>query len=59
MVYFKNEKGILIEQQVEYEWNFIQCRGCMKFVYEEYECRKKNLLLQVLFQLRKNLKFII
>lgn len=41
VVYFRNEKGIVIEKEIDYEWKPIKCRGCLKYGYEEGNYRKK------------------
>lgn len=37
----KNEKGVLIQQEVVYEWKPVQCNVCHIFGHEDSHCRKK------------------
>lgn len=41
-VFFKNEKGILIEQKIQYDWKPVICKYCKKYGDAETKCRKKN-----------------
>lgn len=41
MVYFRNEKGVVIEQELDYEWKPIQYKGGLKYGHEEDTCRFK------------------
>lgn len=40
--FFKNEKGDLTEQQIQYDWKLVLCKFCHKNGYSEEDCRKKN-----------------
>lgn len=52
VVYFKNEKGFLIEQELEYEWKLISCKNCFKFDYGENVCRRqiKFVFVQIIIE---------
>lgn len=41
-VRFKNEKGRLIEQPVQYDWKPSLCKFCTKYGHIEEECRLKK-----------------
>ncbi|XP_015168553.1 uncharacterized protein [Solanum tuberosum] len=41
-VFFKNERGELIEQKVQYDWKPTLCNFCKKYGHDEGICRKKN-----------------
>ncbi|XP_019263375.1 PREDICTED: uncharacterized protein LOC109241110 [Nicotiana attenuata] len=41
-VYFRNEKGSLVEQRVHYDWKPTICKYCHKFGHEEVRYWKKN-----------------
>lgn len=47
-VYFKNEKGNVVEQEIQYECKLVQCGGCFKYGYEEDDCGKKVRVFVVL-----------
>lgn len=60
VVYFQNEKGIVLEQEIDYEWKHVQCRGCNRYGSEEGDCRKKCMYqsirsLHLNLNLRQNL----
>lgn len=42
IVLFANEKGVLVEQQVTYEWKPTQCSFCKGYGHEEPVCKKKK-----------------
>lgn len=46
-IWFKNEKGMLIEQRVLYDWKPTLCKHCKKYGHDEGECRKKKSTSQV------------
>lgn len=39
---FRNEKGDLVEQKVQYEWRPIICKFCQKYGHAEDDCWKKK-----------------
>ncbi|XP_060211647.1 uncharacterized protein LOC132639194 [Lycium barbarum] len=41
-VYFRNEKGNIIEQKVQYDWKPVLCKYCKKYGHSEVECRIKK-----------------
>lgn len=41
-VSFINEKGILMEQVVTYEWRPVQCKACSKWGHVEKECKSQK-----------------
>lgn len=41
-VVFKNEKGVLVEQRIQYDWKPILCKHCQKYGHSEEECRRKK-----------------
>ncbi|KAH0682964.1 hypothetical protein KY290_021554 [Solanum tuberosum] len=42
VVKFKNEKGKLVEQSVQYDWKPILCKFCNKYGHDEEVCRLKK-----------------
>lgn len=42
-VMFRNEKGILVEQRVVYDWKPTLCNYCQKYGHSEEDCRKKQI----------------
>ncbi|KAM3337729.1 hypothetical protein P3S68_032054 [Capsicum galapagoense] len=42
IVWFKNERGMLVEKKVLYDWRPILCQYCTKYGHKESECRKRN-----------------
>lgn len=46
-VYFRNEKGNLVEQKLQYDWKPTLCEHCQKYGHSEEECRKKKAPVQV------------
>ncbi|PHU14690.1 hypothetical protein BC332_15895 [Capsicum chinense] len=42
VVHFKNEKGVLVEQKVRYDWKPILCKFCQNYGHNEADCRKKK-----------------
>lgn len=43
VVYFQNERGIVVEQKVKYEWRPSKCTHCQGYGHEIQDCRKKAL----------------
>nr|XP_016440454.1 PREDICTED: uncharacterized protein LOC107766217 [Nicotiana tabacum] len=41
-VYFKNERGLLMEQKVQYDWKLILCKTCKKYGHDEQVCKAKK-----------------
>nr|XP_009596610.1 uncharacterized protein LOC104092659 [Nicotiana tomentosiformis] len=41
-VFFRNEKGMLIEQKINYDWKPILCKYFHKYGHNEEDCRKKK-----------------
>lgn len=41
VVYFQNERGIVVEQKVKYEWRPSKCTHCQGYGHEIQDCRKK------------------
>lgn len=39
----KNEKGLMIEQKVQYDWKLALCKYCKKYDHEESACRTQKL----------------
>lgn len=39
---FCNEHGVIVDQNVEYEWRPVQCGRCSGFWHEEVHCRKQQ-----------------
>lgn len=54
MVYFKNERGVLIEQKVQYDWKPMLCKHRKKYGHSETECRKKNLIVKEARRVERN-----
>ncbi|KAM3308578.1 hypothetical protein P3S67_010322 [Capsicum chacoense] len=42
VVHFKNEKGVLVEQKVQYDWKPTLCKFCQNYGHNEPDCRKKK-----------------
>ncbi|XP_019248818.1 PREDICTED: uncharacterized protein LOC109228098 [Nicotiana attenuata] len=41
-VQFRNEKGALIEQRIQYDWKPVLCKQCHKYGHSEEDCRRKK-----------------
>lgn len=41
-VFFKNEKGALVEQRIQYDWKPVLCKHCQKYGHSKEECRRKK-----------------
>ncbi|XP_070023391.1 uncharacterized protein [Nicotiana sylvestris] len=41
-IMFRNERGNLIEQKIQYDWKPILCKCCNKYGHNEEACRKKQ-----------------
>lgn len=41
-VQFRNEKGALIEQRIQYDWKLVLCKHCHKYGHSEEDCRRKK-----------------
>lgn len=46
VIIFNNEKDLIVEQKVLYEWKPTLCCFCSKYGHSEEECRKKKALVQ-------------
>uniref|UniRef100_M1DB27 Endonuclease/exonuclease/phosphatase n=1 Tax=Solanum tuberosum TaxID=4113 RepID=M1DB27_SOLTU len=46
VILFKNEKDLIVEQKVLYEWKPTLCCFCSKYGHSEDECRKKKAPVQ-------------
>uniref|UniRef100_A0A0V0HTR1 Putative ovule protein n=1 Tax=Solanum chacoense TaxID=4108 RepID=A0A0V0HTR1_SOLCH len=46
VILFKNEKDLIVEQKVLYEWKPTLCCFCSKYGHSEDECRKKKAPMQ-------------
>lgn len=42
MIYFRNEKGLVIEQRVTYDWKPMICDVCHKYGHSTEVCRKNK-----------------
>lgn len=40
-IFFRNEKGNLVEQKVQYDWKPTLYKACKKYGHSEVDCRKK------------------
>ncbi|XP_070034361.1 uncharacterized protein [Nicotiana tomentosiformis] len=47
-VAFKNEKGVLMEQRVQYDWKPTLCKCCKKYELGEQSCRAKKMAQQTI-----------
>lgn len=41
-VLFKNKKGLLVEQKVQYDWKPILCKLCKKYGHDDQVSREKK-----------------
>nr|XP_016478301.1 PREDICTED: uncharacterized protein LOC107799673 [Nicotiana tabacum] len=42
VVYFKNEKGVIVEQKVTYDWKPTVCKECNKYGHTRENCRRNK-----------------
>ncbi|KAK6795389.1 hypothetical protein RDI58_008842 [Solanum bulbocastanum] len=47
VVHFKNERGQLIEQTVQYDWKPTLCKYCKKYGHSKEVCRLKKRFLEM------------
>lgn len=41
-VFFENERGVVIEQTIEYEWRLLVCTCCHGYGHTSEKCRKNK-----------------
>ncbi|XP_019244532.1 PREDICTED: uncharacterized protein LOC109224406 [Nicotiana attenuata] len=46
-VFFKNERGLLLEQKVQYDWKPTLCKACRKYGHDEQVCKTKKQVADV------------